>query len=75
MIEGDVNMNQKMTLEFDEKDIIDIVKEYVKNQGYNVQSVKIDVQLESRGHGMSEYDEAVFNGVKVKCTKNDISAK
>jgi hypothetical protein len=59
----------KMTVTLEEKDVIEIVREYVANHleciSDDIKKITINVKMESRGDQRDSYNVAVFQNVTV----------
>lgn len=64
-----MNINMNLTANFTAEDVMEIVKEYLHKQGFNVESLNVKINKKSSGYAMQEHDEFFFDGIEAKITQ------
>lgn len=64
-----MNINMNITANLTPEDVNEIVKNYLENQGYSVETIKAKIGKRTIGHQMNEYEESFFEGMEAKISK------
>lgn len=65
-----MNININLTANLTADDVKAIVKAYLENNGYNVESLTPKLTKRTMGHQMNEYEETIFDGMDIKISEN-----
>jgi hypothetical protein len=68
-IGGHMTIKRTMILKLSKEELVKIVKEHIKNEGFMVyeKDISFDVTEEWRGYGQDEHKEVEFKGCTVTC--------
>ena len=66
-----MHIKMNLTANFTADDVMEIVKEYINKQGFNVESLTVKINKKSSGYAMQEqeHDEFFFDGIEAKITQ------
>ena len=62
-----MKVNKSTTIELTTKDIEDIIKGHMSNQGYNLTSIDFNISNSIEGTGVYEHPVSKFIGCTVRC--------
>ena len=59
----------KITIELSQKDLKEIISDYIAKQGYKAENVEFSYGKRLEGYGMMEREMPYFDGCSIKATK------
>ena len=66
-----MDIKKHIIINLSEKDLKEIILEFVKKQGYetDIDNIKFDLGTVWKGYGLDEHKETVFKGCTIKCNQ------